>query len=79
MEEYEGRIPHTLKLFLDYTGLTELEFMEVVERHKLLEVTETPLLQIGKKPDDFEKLVRHPSMDLVDSQEMLRQWREENS
>jgi N-acetyl sugar amidotransferase len=79
VEEFEGKIPHALKLFLEYTGLTEPEFMEVIEKHKLLEFTETPLLQIGKKPDDFEKLIRHPAMDIADSQEMLRQWREENS
>ena len=79
VKEFEGKVPHALKLFLEYTGLTELEFMEVVEKHKLLERTDLPVLQIGKKPADFEKLMRHPSMDKADSRQILQQWREENS
>lgn len=79
VEEFEGKTPHALKLFLEYTGLTEPEFMEVVEKHKLLEFADQPILQIGKKPDDFDSLMRHPAMNIGDSQEMLRQWREENS
>jgi N-acetyl sugar amidotransferase len=79
VEEFEGKTPHALKLFLEYTGLTEPEFMEVVEKHKLLEFADQPILQIGKKPDDFDSLMRHPAMNIGESQEMLRQWREENS
>jgi N-acetyl sugar amidotransferase len=79
VSEYEGKIPHALSLFLEYTGLTEAEFMEVVEKHRLLEFSDRPLLQIGKKPHDFEKLTKHPAMAKGDSQDMLDQWREENS
>lgn len=79
ISEYEGKIPHSLSLFLEYTGLTEDEFMEVVEKHRLVEFSDRPLLQIGKKPSDFDKLLRHPAMAKSDSQEMLNQWREENS
>lgn len=77
--EFEGKIPHSLSLFLEYTGLSETEFMEVVEKHKLLEFSDRPLLQIGKKPHDFEKLMKHPAMPKSDSQDLLNQWREENS
>lgn len=79
VSEYEGRVPHSLSLFLEYTGLTESEFMEVVDKHKLIEFTERPLLQIGKKPQDFDRLLKHPAMSKSDSQNMLNQWREENS
>lgn len=79
VSEYEGKIPHALSLFLEYTGLTEHEFMEVVEKHRLLEFSDRPLLQIGKKLQDFDKLLKHPGMAKNDSQEMLNQWREENS
>jgi N-acetyl sugar amidotransferase len=79
VSEYEGKIPHALSLFLEYTGLTETEFMEVVEKHRLSEFTDRPLLQIGKKPHDFDNLTKHPAMAKGDSQDMLNQWREENS
>jgi hypothetical protein len=77
--EFEGKIPHSLSLFLEYTGLSETEFMEVVEKHKLLEFSDRPLLQIGKKPHDFDKLIKNPAMPKSDSRDMLNQWREENS
>lgn len=79
VNEFEGKTPHSLSLFLEYTGLTEAEFMEVVEKHKLLEFSDLPLLQIGKKPNDFEKLMKHPAMPKGESQDLLNQWREENS
>lgn len=79
VQEYEGKIPHALELFLEYTGLTESEFMEVVEKHKLLDTREPLLLQIGKKPHDFDKIMRHPAMEISDTREMMQQWREENS
>jgi N-acetyl sugar amidotransferase len=78
VEEYEGKIPHSLALFLEYTGLTESEFLEVIEKHKLFENTSSPILQIGKKPKDFEQLLVHPGMNPIDTQEMLNQWRVEN-
>jgi N-acetyl sugar amidotransferase len=62
VDEYEGKIPQSLSLFLEYTGLTEVEFMEVVEKHRLLEFSDLPVLQIGKKPEDFDKLLKHPAM-----------------
>jgi hypothetical protein len=79
VSEYEGKIPHSLNLFLEYTGLTEDEFMEVVEKHRLLEYSDHPLLQIGKKPADFDNLLRHPAMPKSESRDLLNQWREENS
>ena len=79
VSEFEGKVPYSLSLFLEYTGLSESEFMEVVDKHKLLEEMNRPLLQIGKKPPDFDELFKHPAMPKSDSKTMLTQWREENS
>ena len=78
VQEYEGKIPHSLALFLEYTGLTESEFLEVIEKHKLFENSGSPILQIGKKPKDFEQLLVHPGMNPTDTKKMLNQWRVEN-
>ena len=78
VEQYERKIPHNLKLFLEYTGLTEEEFLLVVEKHKILD-NPIPLLQIGKKPRDFDSLLTHPPMDREFTSQLLEQWEEENS
>jgi len=78
VDKYERKIPYNLELFLGYTGLTEEEFLKVVEKHKILEDPK-PILQIGKKPRDFEALITHPRMPRVDTENLLEQWEQENS
>jgi N-acetyl sugar amidotransferase len=78
VEKYERKIPHNLELFLKYTGLTEEEFIKVVNKHKILEDSQ-PIFQIGKKPKDFETLLTHPPMLRTDTRDLLEQWERENS
>jgi len=78
VEKYERKIPYNLELFLRYTGLTEEEFMKVVEKHKILDEPKL-ILQIGKRPKDFESLLTHPLMDRNYTAELLEKWEEENS
>jgi N-acetyl sugar amidotransferase len=78
VEKYERKIPYNLNLFLKYTGLTEEEFIKVVNKHKILEDSQ-PIFQIGKKPKDFETLLTHPPMLRTDTRDLLEQWERENS
>jgi N-acetyl sugar amidotransferase len=78
VEKYERKIPYNLKLFLEYTGLTEHEFLNVVEKHKLLDES-FPVLQVGKKPKDFDSLLKHPQMNREVTSQLLELWEEENS
>ena len=78
VEKYERKIPYNLELFLKYTGLTEEEFIKVVDKHKILEDSQ-PIFQIGKKPKDFETLLTHPPMLRTDTRDLLEQWERENS
>jgi N-acetyl sugar amidotransferase len=52
--EYEGKKPASLYLFLEYINMTEEEFVEVVATHAISPWEAPSLLQIGKKPKDFE-------------------------
>ena len=78
VEKYERKIPYNLELFLKYTGLTEEEFIKVVDKHKILEDSQ-PIFQIGKKPKDFEALLTHPPMLRTHTKDLLEQWERENS
>jgi N-acetyl sugar amidotransferase len=78
VEKFEGKIPKSLALFLNYTGLTEEEFMKIVNTHKISGKSEKVFLQIGNKPVDFEDWIKHPSMERKASLKMLEDWEKEN-
>jgi hypothetical protein len=78
VDMYERKIPYNLQLFLEYTGLTEAEFLKVIEKHKIMEDSK-PILQIGMKPKDFDALLTHPPMLRSHTEKLLSQWEQENS
>lgn len=56
VEEHEGRKPHSLQIFLDYVGLTEAEFNEIVGRTAV--APHRPDFAIARwapKPWDFDR------------------------
>jgi N-acetyl sugar amidotransferase len=76
VQEYEGQRPHALDLFLDYTGLTEVEFMEIALSHKLMDESSAISISIGKKPDDFEVWQKWPGLPKNKKDEMLNSWKQ---
>jgi N-acetyl sugar amidotransferase len=77
VSEHEGKRPHALNLFLDYTGLTEEEFYEIAVSHKLDSVSQVVNVQIGPKPPDLENWQKHPSMPGEQKDVALTKWRSE--
>jgi hypothetical protein len=56
IEDYEGRKPHSLELFLDYVGLTEAEFNEVVQQTVVPpHQPDFSVIQWAPKPWDFDR------------------------
>jgi len=53
--DYEGMRPKSLDIFLEYVGLSEEQFDEIVDRHQVDPWAEKTFLKIGKKPHDFDK------------------------
>lgn len=76
VQEYEGQRPHALDLFLEYTGLSEVEFMEIAVSHKLMDTPSVISISIGKKPDDFEKLQKWPGIEKDRKDEMFHSWQQ---
>lgn len=78
IEEYEGRRPPSLDIFLDFVGMTEAEFMEVAMSHQVSPYVHDPeATQPGRKTHDFDQWSRQGAMSREASQEMLRRWRDQ--
>ena len=76
VEQYEGQRPHALDLFLEYTGLSEAEFMEIAISHKLTEVPNLVSVTIGKRPKDSQFWGHWPGIDKDRSSVMINDWRQ---
>jgi len=81
VNEYENKKPISLPIFLDYIGLTENQFMEVIKNHKLINEEEDDelLLSIGPKPKDHNLWSKHPNMKKSVSSKLYTEWLNENS
>ena len=77
VQEYEGKRPYALDLFLEYTGLTEDEFYEVAVSHKLDSVSTVVDIQIGLRPPDLDQWRKHPGMSSGDKDAAFSKWRNE--
>ena len=55
VSDYEGLRPKSLDIFLDYVGLDEEQFNEIVDRHQVDPWGDKVFLKLGKKPHDFDK------------------------
>jgi N-acetyl sugar amidotransferase len=64
IEEYEGKRPPSLDLFLEFVGLTENEFLDIAMGHQVSPYVHDPLsTQPGQKLHDFEEWSRDGAMD----------------
>jgi N-acetyl sugar amidotransferase len=75
IEEYEGKRPPSLDLFLEYIGLTEDEFNEVVRSHRVSpwDGDDVPV-QLGRKTHDFDRWTRRGAMPRADAAAELERW-----
>lgn len=78
IEEYEGRRPPSLDIFLDFIGLTEEEFLEAAMSHQVSPYEHKPeLTQPGRKTSDFDQWLRQGAMSREASKAVLDRWREQ--
>ncbi|MCR9191730.1 MAG: N-acetyl sugar amidotransferase [Gammaproteobacteria bacterium] len=76
IDDYEGRRPPSLDLFLDFIGITEQEFMEIALSHQVSpHVHDHSKTKMGEKTPDFDKWAREGSMASVTVSDMMAQWR----
>lgn len=80
VQEYEGRRPPSLDLFLDFVGLTEAEFLEIAIGHQVSPYVHDPSTTLpGARTADFDRWSRDGAMARVDADELLARWRARKS
>jgi N-acetyl sugar amidotransferase len=76
IDEYEGKRPPSLDLFLDFIGLTEEEFLQIAQSHIVSPHThDQELIQEGSKMHDFDQWSRDGKMDREDALKQLENWK----
>jgi hypothetical protein len=79
IEDFEGRRPPSLDLFLDYVGLDEEDFIDVATSHAVSPFEFDPAkTRPGEKLHDFDEWQRKESMPTEEAQEQLQRWRQRN-
>jgi N-acetyl sugar amidotransferase len=80
VEQYEGRRPPSLDLFLAFVGLTESEFMEIAMGHQVSPYVHDPAATLpGDRLHDHELWSRDGVMARADAEELLARWRARRS
>jgi N-acetyl sugar amidotransferase len=80
VQEYEGRRPPSLDLFLDFVGLSEAEFLEIAVGHQVSPYVHDPSSTLpGARTADFDHWSRDGAMARVDADELLARWRTRKS
>ncbi len=71
VKEYDGKRPNSLEIFLKYVGLTEKEFMKIVQPHavpphEMPDLAWASTHKMNQKPKDFDQWSRIVGDPLVD-------------
>lgn len=76
IDQYEGKKPASLEIFLDMVGLTEEEFFEIAKSHSVspwkLNVFEQ---ELGEMLPDFDQWSKDGEMNRSDAEEQLERWK----
>lgn len=77
IEEYEGKRPASLDLFLKFVGLTEEEFLQIAMSHSIHPYQYNPSeVKQGKKTHDYDLWNKEGSMDRAITEKQLKRWQD---
>ncbi|MBF0497668.1 MAG: N-acetyl sugar amidotransferase [Deltaproteobacteria bacterium] len=80
VDQYEGKRPHSLDVFLSYVGLTEEEFLDVALSHAVSPHQHDPKKMVpGKKPHDYDQWPRYEPMPREQALVQLRRWQQRHN
>jgi N-acetyl sugar amidotransferase len=75
IEEYEGKRPPSLDLFLEYVGLSEEQFLEIAIGHAVSPYQHDPgRTEPGRKTHDFDQWPREGAMPPEEAQAQFGRW-----
>jgi N-acetyl sugar amidotransferase len=79
VDQYEGKKPPSLEIFLELVGLTEEEFNEIAESHAVspwkIKAVE---MEIGEKLPDFKNWSRDGKMNKEEAKKQIDSWKKAN-
>jgi N-acetyl sugar amidotransferase len=76
IEEYEGRRPPSLDLFLEFVGMTEAEFLEVAMSHQVTPYVHDPAsTRDGSRMPDYDRWSRDGPLPREEAVEAVKLWR----
>jgi N-acetyl sugar amidotransferase len=76
IEEYEGRRPPSLDLFLEFIGLSEAEFLEIAMSHQVTPYVHDPSsTRNGARMPDYDRWNRDGAIPREEAAEVVRLWR----
>ena len=74
-EQYEGKKPPSLDIFLKFVGLTEKEFLKIANSHRIGSTKYIKKLhKIGQKTGDFKEWSQEGLMDKKYSKKTFSDW-----
>lgn len=76
--EFEGKRPASLDLFLNMLGLSEEDFEEIIQKHRVDPWDDRVMVQIGKKPHDFDSWQAKPALTSRESQKIVESFKHGN-
>ena len=80
IEDFEGKRPPSLDIFLEYVGLTEDEFYDIATSHKISPWQfDRSSISDGKKTHDFQSWERYSGMPREETEIQLIKWIHNNS
>ena len=78
ISEFEGKRPASLDLFLNMLGLSEEDFEGIIQKHRVDPWDDRVMVQIGKKPHDFDSWQPKPALTNKESQKVVESFRHGN-
>lgn len=75
VSEFEGKKPASLEIFLNMLGITEQDFEDIIKEHRVDPWDDRVLIQIGKKPHDYDYWQRKPSLSVNESKAMIEKFK----
>ena len=76
---YEGKKPPSLEIFLEFIGLKEDEFYEVLKNHEISpNKFDSGNIDNGKKVHDFDTWERSGKMDRKEALKIFKDWKKNN-
>jgi N-acetyl sugar amidotransferase len=76
IEQYEGKTPPSLQIFLDFVGLTEKEFYEITGSHTISPWKWNAYEQeLGEQLPDYDVWAKEGKMDRADALQQMERWK----